>query len=407
MNFRIVWLSVVAMIISALLIFQVFQSQFSGGLLNVALDPQLQEELGLSKDDQKRLSEMDPENKAAYRTRFDRIHKIQTHYLILEHNRQEIERRFRYAMVVVLGLILVGGAGFFIWEQRRRERRLSQLQTHLEALSTGSADITVADRGRDTVGRIGRMIEKTSRVILKQRNRLASLESLSAWQEAARRHAHEIRTPLTAARMELNQMARSLEKQAPQLHNEIETFKQSINEELDLLKVFTQKFTSFARIGKPKMQEISPYAILDKFTHFFDDAWENLTLKLEAPDPGFKLLLDREMVRQVLVNLCNNAALAMGEASGNVVFSVFEDGPLGVIEVRDNGPGIAPEIMPRLFRPYNTTRKIGEGMGLGLSICKKIMLDHQGDLILHQTSNEGTCFRLVIPVNMAEMEPGV
>lgn len=397
MNFRIIWLAVVVMVIAALIIFQVFQSQFSGGLLNVALDPELQEALSLALEDQKRLSQLDPENEGAYRARFERLHKIQTRYLILEHNRQEIEMRFRYAMMVVLGLILAGGAAFYIRNHQSRERRLARFQTHLEALSDGRTDITVDDKGPDALGRIGSMIEETSQVILKQRNRLASLESLSAWQEAARRHAHEIRTPLTAARMELNQMARSLVNQAPELANEIEEFKTSINEELDLLKSFTQQFTSFAKIGKPRMELVSAYALVERFVRFFGDAWPNLTLRLEGSDPRNSLFLDREMVRQVLVNLCNNASHALEGGAGVVSFSVLDKGVLGILEVRDNGPGISSDILPHLFRPYTTTRKIGEGMGLGLSICKKIMLDHEGDLTLHQTSSEGTCFRLSLP----------
>ena len=72
--------------------------------------------------------------------------------------------------------------------------------------------------------------------------------------------------------------------------------------------------------------------------------------------------------------------------------------PRGVfLEVADDGPGIAPEIRSRVFEPYATTRKVGEGMGLGLAICKKILLDHGGDLELVASSGAGTTFRLTFP----------
>jgi len=61
-----------------------------------------------------------------------------------------------------------------------------------------------------------------------------------------------------------------------------------------------------------------------------------------------------------------------------------------VLDVADNGPGIPPEIRPRVFEPYVTTRRVGEGMGLGLAISKKILLDHGGDLEVLASSGAGT-----------------
>jgi signal transduction histidine kinase len=67
------------------------------------------------------------------------------------------------------------------------------------------------------------------------------------------------------------------------------------------------------------------------------------------------------------------------------------------VDVTDNGPGVPREVRPRLFEPYATNRSVGEGMGLGLAISRKIMLDHGGDLELVQTAGAGTTFRLVLP----------
>ena len=78
--------------------------------------------------------------------------------------------------------------------------------------------------------------------------------------------------------------------------------------------------------------------------------------------------------------------LRPGEAAGGIV-----------LDVADNGPGIPPEIRPRVFEPYVTTRRVGEGMGLGLAISKKILLDHGGDLEVLASSPAGTTFRLTVP----------
>jgi len=103
------------------------------------------------------------------------------------------------------------------------------------------------------------------------------------------------------------------------------------------------------------------------------------------------------MVRQVLVNLCDNSSLALGDRKGRVELAADVEGEAAVVRVADDGPGVAEEVRARLFEPYTTTRKIGHGMGLGLAISKKIALDHDGDLELERTSEEGTVFRLTLP----------
>ena len=97
------------------------------------------------------------------------------------------------------------------------------------------------------------------------------------------------------------------------------------------------------------------------------------------------------MLRQVLVNLCSNSA---GAGAQHVAFWIAKNGARVLLDVRDDGTGVPPALRARVFDPYVTTRKIGEGMGLGLSISRKLMLDHGGDLVLLDTSEKGTVFRL-------------
>ena len=106
-----------------------------------------------------------------------------------------------------------------------------------------------------------------------------------------------------------------------------------------------------------------------------------------------QLVADRDHLKQVLLNLMLNGVQAM--SPGGTLSLEAEAGRDGVtIAVGDTGPGIPPETLARIFDPYVTTRKIGEGMGLGLSISRKVMIDHGGDLQLVDSSERGTTFRL-------------
>jgi two-component system nitrogen regulation sensor histidine kinase NtrY len=241
------------------------------------------------------------------------------------------------------------------------------------------------------------MIEETSRAMARDRKRLAYLKNLSVWQETARRHAHEMRTPLTAARLELERLQRLLQGE------ELEGARQvagSVVEELDRLGRFTQQFTSFARLPQPRMQVHDLGQVAAEFATTFAGAWPNLALRCLPPAGPLPAAMDRDMLRQALVNLCDNSSLALraeGDRPGTVTVSLGETHRTVYLDVTDDGPGIPPDIRSRVFEPYVTTRKVGEGMGLGLAISKKILLDHEGDLEILDSSPAGTTFRLSFP----------
>jgi two-component system nitrogen regulation sensor histidine kinase NtrY len=237
------------------------------------------------------------------------------------------------------------------------------------------------------------MIEQTASVVSRQHRRIESLQHLSSWQEAARRHAHEIRTPVTAARLEVERLASvALQRGASA---EIERAKESALEELDRLARYTSEFSSFAKLPAPVRRVDSISDVLREFCRAFGGAWPNLTLTVDASDPA-SASIDRDMLRQICANLCANSSLAV-DGHGRVNFSIRREGRRILVDVADDGRGIDPAVRPRLFQPYATTRRIGEGMGLGLAICRKIMLDHDGDLDLVRSDASGTTFRMTFP----------
>ena len=350
--------------------------------------------LNHSLEDQKRLSRLDPQRRDDYRRRFEDVRRVMRRLDILALNRGAIIRRYEWILLAVVGSILAGGVALYIAEGRRQEKRLIEIQAALESLSRGEQVLT-GSRRRDVIGRISSMIADASRDIGRDRKRLQYLSHLSSWQEAARRHAHEIRTPLTAAQLELDRLVELVRQRDPHLQEEVTKLQLSIREELDRLRDFTRNFTSFATIGRPRLEVRDLRESLDEFRNTFASAWPSLTLQVEG-DTRAEVAADREMLRRVLVNLCTNSAMAANGTGGVVSFRISRDDGRVVLDVVDDGPGIPANIRARLFEPYTTTRAIGQGMGLGLAISKKIMLDHGGDIELLDTPR-GTAFRLTLP----------
>jgi signal transduction histidine kinase len=207
MTKRALVLSLVAVSIVSLLGFAYVLRQLSFVSVGVAAHDEIEEQLRQSLDDQKKLARLDRDAGGEYRKRFEEIADLRRHLQVVQLNRLEVARRIEEMIFVAAGFILLSGIALYFVERRERERRLAALETALGALSRGEGEITLGEKRRDVIGRIAAAIERTSRTAADDRRRLRYLEHLSAWQEAARRHAHEMRTPLTAARMDVERFS--------------------------------------------------------------------------------------------------------------------------------------------------------------------------------------------------------
>lgn len=396
---------VLVMTAAAALLFYLFQRQLSGVWFAVGAHPEVLAELERSREDQKALAALDPGAREQYRERFTTLDQLLRRLLVLEQNRDLIAGRYEQILLLLFAGTVVLITGAAVVRQSRQTARLRRLQGALADLAEGRTDLEIGDRGRDVVGRIAAMVEQTSRLMARDRRRLAALQNLSAWQEAARRHAHEMRTPLTGARLELGRLGGLLERETLDHASDIRQAAQSAAQEIERLGRFTQEFTSFARIPRPQLAARDLVALVRELAVTFAAAWPNLRLVCAAPadGPEHRVRVDRDLLRQVVVNLCDNSSLAVastadgGARTGMVRFTLGRATDTVWLDVADDGPGVAEAVRPRLFEPYTTTRGIGQGMGLGLAICKKILLDHGGDLELRATSPAGTTLRLNLP----------
>lgn len=384
--------SLAAVVLAGAAVFWLFERQISSAWLRLGLHPEVLAVLERSNADQKHLSRLDPEHQAEYRRRFSEGQRLLNNLRILAHNRERIGARYRAILLGLVGTVLCAAGGVHWLGRRRHEKRLERLREALVALSAGSEDLAVDDRRRhDLLGKIAGMIEEISRDVVQDRKRLASLANLSLWQEGARRQAHELRTPLAAAGLTLARL------QEMPLDEEARRGVDSVAEDLDRLARFAREFTSFARLPEPRLAPVDLDELGRELAETFARAWPNLTLETRGEPGRHWAQGDREMLRQVLVNLLDNSARALGEKEGTAVLSASSHGHRAFLDVADDGPGLPPEVAARVFTPYVTTKKPGEGMGLGLAIAKKILLDHGGDLEVVADSASGVTFRLSLP----------
>jgi signal transduction histidine kinase len=232
-----------------------------------------------------------------------------------------------------------------------------------------------------------------SQALIERHEKLASLGVLAAGV------AHEIRNPLTAIKARLFTQQKAL---APGSRERTDA--EFIGKEIDRLEKIVSDFLRFARPVEPQRLPLSAANLLHQVRQLMAPQLRASSIDLTVEGAvETRVLADPEQLKQVLINLVQNAAEALSEG-GTIKLRAAESRiALGgrmrdvlIIEVEDNGTGIPPEVQKRLFDPFFTTKQ--SGTGLGLSIAARIVERHAGALRFQTAVNRGTTFGVVLPV---------
>lgn len=221
-------------------------------------------------------------------------------------------------------------------------------------------------------------------IILEDVSDAARLERLAAWQEVAKRVAHEIKNPLTPIQISADRMARRLRDKFDAHPEEAEIFRESIaqiQKQVRVIRDLVREFSQFAKLPEPKLQKVNfPELVEDILSDYrFNHAGVKFELKVPQESIG-DIHADQDYMRRLVVNLTDNAIHSMEEAQTQqptvtIEFSLPQPGWLNVSFV-DNGPGVSAALREKIFDPYITSK--ASGLGLGLPIVRRIAMEHLG-----------------------------
>jgi PAS domain S-box-containing protein len=233
-------------------------------------------------------------------------------------------------------------------------------------------------------------------------DRLAALGTLSAGV------AHEINNPLTYATLNLQRMERAIgnlgvaeEKLAP-LRQQL----REIEHGLARVASITRGLRAFARPDDAPPGAVSLADVVDRSLRMVDNDLRHRATLIRTVADVPSVTGNASRLEQVVVNLLLNAIQALPESATNeievVVARVGEDRVS--LAIRDTGRGIAPAIRDRIFEPFFTTRAVGDGMGLGLSVCRTIVEGFGGTIDATHSDGTGTTMTIVLPIHPGPVE---
>ena len=193
---------------------------------------------------------------------------------------------------------------------------------------------------------------------------------------------------------------------------EVQNHLQGIIEAGNRARDLVSQIITFSRHGEPKFVPIMLSNVVDDSFKFLRAIIPSfIEIRRNRLETGL-VMADPVQLRQVIVNLCSNAVQAMGETGGvlsvglekvdadDSLTSRYPDlapGPYVRLAISDTGHGMAPEVKERIFDPYFTTRKPGEGSGLGLAVVQGIVKKHKGFIACTSAQGEGTTFAIYLP----------
>lgn len=225
---------------------------------------------------------------------------------------------------------------------------------------------------------------------LVQAGKLAALGQLSAG------IAHELNQPLSAIRYYLHNARLLLERGKLDMHQQNID---KIDELSERMAGMINHLKKFARLPSNKLHPVEVVPVIDQSLALLKSRLTEDNIEVKRLYEGKQYVIDAEDIRleQVLVNIIGNAIDAIGMQGGDerlISVDVFDEGEAVTIEIVDTGTGIPPEVKESIFDPFYTTKEVGKGLGLGLSISYNIVKDMRGEISAANTELGGTQFTL-------------
>jgi signal transduction histidine kinase len=232
-------------------------------------------------------------------------------------------------------------------------------------------------------------------------------KEMEAWQKLIRVLTHEIMnsiTPISSLAKTVDELL--MQQSDTQLHQlkeqefiDIRDAVNTIQKRSEGLIHFVEAYRKLTRIPKPDFRQIEIKDTISRVIKLMEREFKDQNIELieEYSAAALNIFADPEQIEQVLLNLLKNSSDAMSKKRKKNIWlrTKLDEQGRKIVEISDNGSGIAPEARDQIFIPFFTTKKTGSG--IGLSLCRQIMRQHLGSITVFSKPKSKTTFRLIFP----------
>ncbi|MGF1695488.1 ATP-binding protein [Vibrio lamellibrachiae] len=320
---------------------------------------------------------------------------------------KELTRNNRLSLILALFSLLAAAGISWFYVRKNILERVKALQLSMRSIASGKLDTEVELKGRDEMTEMAKDVrffqqtaqelEQTNHQLLSTQNELVQAGKLAALGELSVGITHEINQPLTAVNSHLHSASLWLDKGQPE---RAKTNLTKIAKLIEKTSTITRHLKSFARKSDGKLEQVNVRAVTLEALELLESRINELNCRIEMatdsePDDHVSVLANGIRFEQVIVNVLGNALDAVEESENPTIrIQIKQHSQQVILLIKDNGSGIDPDDLSHIFDPFYTSKSVGKGLGLGLSIAYNIIRDFGGSLSADSQLGEWTEFSI-------------
>ncbi len=274
---------------------------------------------------------------------------------------------------------------------------IHRLAEGMQKVANGELSARVDVKARDELHLLVESFNRMASDLQNSQQRLVKAERLAAWRDVARRISHEIKNIITPVQISLYRLQQKTDIQSERSIREALV---AIEDEMQSLRRLAEAFSEFARMPpiQPDRHDINQ--IIDLLVPLLEGGTRPIRIEKRLDRSLPHLYIDRDQIKRAIHNLLKNSVEA-SPMNGCVEVQTYRMNENRIcIEIIDHGDGMNSETLSKIFEPYYSTKQ--RGMGLGLSIVKRIVDEHGGDINFESKPGHGTTVRVILPMESAD-----
>ena len=291
-----------------------------------------------------------------------------------------------FALALFISIVLIN----------QLSKPLLLIRKQIAKLKLGSSIELIEWKSKDEIGALVKEYNRIAIELNESAEQLAQSEREGAWREMAKQVAHEIKNPLTPMKLSIQHLQLAANQNTPDINERIKRTSQVLIEQIETLSNIATAFSSFAKLPERSLHDIDIIPILKNLSDLYSgDAPIELTISIDTPTAIIKA--DKDQVLRLMSNLLKNAVQACAdEKEIQITISLKQHASAYLILIEDNGIGIPPDQLSRIFEPNFTTKSAGTG--LGLAMTKNLVEQMGGRITVNSKQGIGTTFQLRFPI---------